>query len=60
MEYANKVKRKNFDGLDPNLTSLYMNHQEICEPFFERLAYDDQYRKILQNQQKELKKIITF
>lgn len=84
IEKANEVKRKTFDGLDPNLTSLYMNHQDICKPYFERLAYDDEYRKILeeftketspvilstsdteyvtsvlQNQQKELKKIITF
>lgn len=84
IEQANNTKRKTFDGLDPNLASLYMNHQEVCEPYFERLAYDDEYRKILedftkesspvilssndveyvtsvlQNQQKELRKIITY
>ena len=49
MERANKVKEKEFDGLDPNLTSLYISHQDICKPYLERLAYDDEYRKILED-----------
>ncbi len=43
LEYA-----KEFDGLDPNLFNLYMNHTETCQPFFERLAYDDEYKRILE------------
>jgi len=38
-----------FDGLDPNLFSLFVEHQDFCEPYFERLAYDDEYRKILED-----------
>lgn len=37
-----------YDGLDPNLCELYMNHTDICKPYFERIAYDDEYRKILE------------
>lgn len=37
-----------YDDLDPNLFELYINHQEVCEPIFERLAYDSEYRKILE------------
>ena len=25
-----------------------MNHTETCQPFFERLAYDDEYKRILE------------
>ena len=38
----------NYDGLDPNLLSLYIQYPRICKPIFERLAYDDEYRKILE------------
>lgn len=47
-EEANMVKLKDFDGMDPNLCSLYFEHQEVCQPYFERLAYDDEYKKILE------------
>ena len=81
---AQQIRDKDFDGFDPNLLSLYMEHQEICKPYFERLAYDDEYRRILedfttssgsislsnsdteyvtnvlQNRQKEFKKILKF
>ncbi len=36
IEKANKVKKEEFDGVDPNLCSLYMNHYELCKPYFER------------------------
>ena len=36
-----------FDGLDPNLLNLYMDHYDICKPIFERLAESDEYREIL-------------
>lgn len=39
---------KIYEGLDPNLFELYTNHEEICKPLFERLAYDDEYKKILE------------
>lgn len=47
-EQIETIKNKDFDGLDPNLCSLYLDHPEICTPYFERLAYDDEYRKILE------------
>ena len=47
-EAAKKDSLENFEGLDPNLLSLYIDHPEICQPIFERLAYDDEYRKILE------------
>ena len=37
-----------YDGYDPNLLSLYMEYPKICKPIFERLAYDDEYRRILE------------
>lgn len=46
-----------YDGLDPNLYELYMNHQEICEPIFERLAYDSEYRRILERFQSDTSQI---
>lgn len=45
---AQQIQDKQFDGLDPNLVALYCDHTDICKPFFERLAYDDEYRKILE------------
>ena len=45
---AEKASREYYDGLDPNLLSLYMDYPEICKPIFERLAYDDEYRRILE------------
>ena len=42
------IAAKEFDGLDPNLFTLYLNHSDICKPLFERLAYDDEYRGILE------------
>ena len=37
-----------YDGLDPNLVELYSAHQKVCQPIFERLAYDSEYRRILE------------
>lgn len=37
------------DGLDPNLFALYLTYPEICIPIFERLAYESEYRKILEH-----------
>lgn len=42
------IQEHDFFGLDPNLCSLYFDHTEICKPYFERLAYDDEYKKILE------------
>lgn len=36
-----------FDGMDPNLLNLYLDHYETCKPIFERLAESDEYRDIL-------------
>ena len=47
-EQAAKVSAEEYDGLDPNLLSLYIDYMDICKPLFERLAYDDEYRKILE------------
>lgn len=42
------IQEHDFFGLDPNLCSLYFDQADICKPFFERLAYDDEYKKILE------------
>ena len=47
-EIAAEVSKKKYDGYDPNLLCLYLQYQDICEPYLERLAYDDEYRKILE------------
>lgn len=47
-EEALEVKNKDFEGMDPNLCSLYFGYQKECQPYFERLAYDDEYKKILE------------
>lgn len=36
------------DGLDPNLLQLYIQYPDVCKPIFERLAYEDEYRGILE------------
>ncbi|MBE6156161.1 MAG: hypothetical protein E7161_00230 [Firmicutes bacterium] len=46
-EEAAKAQRE-YDGLDPNLFELYINHQDVCRPIFERLVYDSEYRRILE------------
>lgn len=43
-----ELQRTEFDGMDPNLLSLYCDYQKVCQPFMERLAYGDEYRKILE------------
>lgn len=47
-EKAQRVQDKDFDGLDPNLLSLYCDHEDVCKPYLERLAYGDEYKKILE------------
>lgn len=47
-EDALKYQENNCDGLDPNLLELYMAYPDICKPIFERLAYDSEYRRILE------------
>jgi len=47
-EERKKIQDRDYFGLDPNLCSLYLDHTETCKPYFERLAYDDEYRKILE------------
>ena len=46
-EEAQKVQLS-YDGLDPNLCELFFTYPDICKPIFERLVYDDEYRKILE------------
>lgn len=40
--------QKSCDGLDPNLFALYLTYPKICTPIFERLAYESEYKKILE------------
>lgn len=47
-EKAQQVQDKDFMGVDPNLLSLYCDFPKISQPFLERLAYDDEYKKILE------------
>ena len=46
-EQAKKVQDDEYDGFDPNLTELLINHPEYI-PIIERLAYDDEYKKVLE------------
>ncbi len=45
---AGEYSEEYCEGLDPNLLALYWSYPDICTPLFERLAYDDEYRKILE------------
>lgn len=47
-EKAQQIQDNDFSGVDPNLFSLYCDYPKICHPFLERLAYDDEYRKVLE------------
>lgn len=47
-EDAKRVQDSDYSGLDPNLCELYMNYSDVCEPIFDRLANDDEYRRILE------------
>lgn len=40
--------QKSYDGLNSNLFELYLEYPEICTPIFERLAYESEYRRILE------------
>ena len=46
-EQARKAMEEDYMGLDPNLFELYCNHPE-CKEILERLAYDDEYKKVLE------------
>ena len=52
LEYQNDC-----DGLDPNLLELYLNHPDICKPIFERLAYESEYKRILERFEGETSQI---
>jgi len=52
-EEAIETSRHSYDGLDPNLTELYITFPEEVKPLMERLAYDDEYRKILETFSRE-------
>ena len=47
-EQAQKISQNIYSGLDPNLVELYMEYPDICTPYLERLAYDNEYKKILE------------
>ncbi len=48
-EEALEVSKNEYDGFDPNLIELYLNFPKESKPYLERLAYDDEYRKILEH-----------
>ncbi len=45
-EYAHEIQDL-YDGCDPNLYELFSNYPEVI-PIAERLAFDDEYRRILE------------
>lgn len=47
-EQALEYQENYCDGLDPNLLELYMAYPDICKPIFERLAYESEYKMILE------------
>lgn len=44
---AEKVQEKEYDGMDPNLSELLITYPESI-PIIERLAYDDEYKRVLE------------
>lgn len=46
---AKKISKQSYDGLDPNLAELYINFPNESKALMERLAYDDEYRQVLEN-----------
>ena len=46
---ASKISNQEYDGLDPNLAELFYNFTKESTPIMERLAYDNEYRKVLEN-----------
>jgi hypothetical protein len=46
---ATQVSKEEYEGFDPNLLELYMGLYDESKKYIDRLAYDDIYRKILEN-----------
>lgn len=48
LPYSEIIDAAGFD-VDPNILGLYIDHTSIVKPFIERLAYEDEYRKVIEN-----------
>ncbi len=48
-EKAEYASNKSFDGLDPNLASLYLEYPKESKGYIDRLSRDDQYEKIIES-----------
>lgn len=46
-QQAQQCQNEIYDGLDPNLTELFINYPE-SRSLIERLAYDDEYRQVIE------------
>lgn len=44
---AQKAK-ENYEGMDPNIVELTLNYEKETLPLLERLAYDNEYQKVLE------------
>ena len=44
-----RLSQSLYEGMDPNLVEMYVNHSELCKQHMERIAYDDEYRGILEH-----------
>lgn len=40
--------REDYNGMDPNLVELALNYEKESLPLLERLAYDNEYKKVLE------------
>lgn len=48
LPYSAIIDASGFD-VDPNIVALYFDHNQLVRPFIERLAYGDEYRKVIEN-----------
>lgn len=47
-EQGLQIQKEDYYGMDPNLFELFIEYEKICKPLFERLAYESEYKKILE------------
>ena len=47
--YSDEDKTLEGAGVDPRMFQLLVEHEDLARPLIERLAYDDEYRKVIEN-----------
>lgn len=49
LPYSSIVDSEGLDGIDPNIVGIYLDNMTSITPFMERLAYGDEYLKVIEN-----------